>query len=135
MHNLHSPNLFETRYGHVLQCTCCDRIQVTFRQHTLLIDEEEFEVLTRTLRRTWRQVQDAEGQNQWRLQAGTDAGDVSLLLPEPSLRALHELLEGAWAMYELQKQLQALASGPARGVLKDYSPSAHSRWSGMDRSS
>lgn len=120
MYNLHRPNLFETRYGSILRCTCCDRIQIVFRGHSLLVDENEFETLVRTLDRAWTQVREEEGQSQWRLQAGTDAGDVSILLPEPSLKALHELLQGAWAMYRLRNRIEAVASGAATDVLRDH---------------
>jgi hypothetical protein len=43
MHNLHGPNLYSTRYGTVLCCTCCGRIQITFHGYVLLMDEAEFE--------------------------------------------------------------------------------------------
>jgi hypothetical protein len=128
MHNLHGPDrLFETRYGHVLQCECCDRIQIAFRDHTLLVDEDEFEVLVRTITQAHREVQDEEGPDRWRLQAGTDAGSVSLVLPEPALRSLHALLQGAWGMYVLQARVQAVASGregTAHDVLRDHVPHA-----------
>jgi len=139
MHNLHGPDrLFETRYGHVLQCACCDRIQITFREHTLLVDEEELEVLTETIKHAWRQVRDATDQDQWSLQASTDAGPVAITLPEPSLRTLHALLQGAWSMYLLRERVGAVASGEegsARDVLRDHVPPVASRWSGIDRSS
>ena len=138
MHNLHGPDrLFSTRYGHVLQCDCCDRIQVTFREHTLLLDEEELEVLTDTIKHAWEEVRETKGQNRWELQAGTDAGPVSITLSEPSLRTLHALLQGAWSMYTLRERVGAVASGAenaAQAVLRDHAPQAHSRWSGIDRS-
>jgi hypothetical protein len=139
MHNLHGPEqLFSTRYGHVLQCACCDRIQIAFREHTLLVDEDELEVLTETIKHAWRTVQDSNGPDQWELQAGTDAGPVAITLTEPSLRTLHTLLQGAWSMYTLQERLSAVASeteGTAHDVLRDHVPPACSRWSGIDRSS
>ena len=139
MHNLHGPDrLFATRYGHVLQCTCCDRIQITFREHTLLVDEEELEVLTETIKHAWRRVREDEGPERWELQAGTDAGPVSITLSEPSLRTLHTLLQGAWSMYTLRERVQAVASGAegtAHDVVRDHVPPTHSRWSGIDRSS
>ncbi len=122
MHNAHGPHLFETRFGSVLQCTCCGRIQITFRSHTLLVDEEEFEELAHTLHRAWTQVRGAEGQNTWRLQASSDAGDVSILLPHSSLKALHGLLQGARAMYRLRNRVEAVASGAASDVLRDHVP-------------
>ncbi len=124
MHNLHGPGrLFKTRYGHVLQCTCCDRIQITFREHTLLVDADELEVLTDTIKHAWQNVQDTDGPDQWQLQAGTDAGPVSITLAEPSLRTLHALLQGAWSMYTLRERVDAVASGTdgtARSVLRDH---------------
>jgi hypothetical protein len=138
MHNLHGPDrLFTTRYGHVLRCACCDRIQVTFREHTLLVDEDELEVLTETITHAWRQVQDATDQDQWSLQTSTDAGPVAITLTEPSLRTLHNLLQGAWSMYTLQERVQAVApqtGGTAHDVLRDHVPPAASRWSGINRS-
>lgn len=126
MHSLHGPDrLFTTRYGHVLQCNCCDRIQITFREHTLLVDEDELEVLTETIKHAWWQVQDVEGPDQWTLQAGTDAGPVTITLSEPSLRTLHALLQGAWSMYMLRDRVEAVASGAggrARNVLRDHVP-------------
>jgi len=139
MHNLHGPDhLFSTRYGHVLQCDCCGRIQITFHEHTLLVDEDELEVLTDTIKHAWEEVRDAEGQDRWKLQAGTDAGPVSITLTEPSLRTLHALLQGAWSMYTLRERIGAVASNAetaARTVLRDHAPPAHSRWGGIDRSS
>lgn len=139
MHNLHGPDrLFDTRYGYVLQCECCDRIQITFREHTLLVDEEELEVLTETIKHAWRHVRRAEGPDRWELQSGTDAGPVSITLSEPSLRTLHALLQGAWSMYTLRERVSAVAAGTegtAHDVLHDHVPPAHSRWSGIDRSS
>lgn len=124
MHNLHGPDrLFKTRYGDVLQCTCCDRIQISFRKHTLLVDEDELEVLTDTIKHAWDEVRDAETVDRWKLQAGTDAGPVSITLSEPSLRALHALLQGAWSMYTLRERVDAVASGTegtARNVLRDH---------------
>ena len=139
MHNLHGPDrLFTTRYGHVLQCACCDRIQITFRDHTLLVDADELDVLTETINHAWRQVRDVEGPDQWTLQAGTDAGPVSIPLSESSLRTLNALLQGAWSMYTLQTRVDAVAetgAGTPRDVLRDHAPPACSRWSGIDRSS
>jgi len=139
MHNLHGPDrLFATRYGHVLQCACCDRIQITFREHTLLVDADELEVLVDTIKHAWEEVRNAEGKDRWELQAGTDAGPVSITLSEPSLRTLHALLQGAWSMYALRERVGAVASGAegtAREVLHDHVPPAASRWSGIDRSS
>jgi hypothetical protein len=130
MHNLHGPDrLFTTRYGHVLQCECCDRIQITFRDHTLLVDENELEVLTDTIKHAWRTVRDADGPDQWELQAGTDAGPVAITLTKPSIRTLHALLQGAWSMYTLRERVDAVAEGAAgtpRAVLRDHVPSAHS---------
>lgn len=139
MHNVHGPDrLFETRYGHVLQCACCGRIQITFREHTLLVDTEELEVLCKTIARAWREIEDTEGSTQWELQAGTDAGPVSVTLTKPSLRTLHALLQGAWSMYSLRERVRAVAGSAedrrARDVLHDHVPSTQSRWRGIDRS-
>lgn len=139
MHNLHGPDhLFSTRYGHVLQCDCCGRIQITLRDHTLLVDEDELEVLTETIKHAWRNVRDTDGPNQWKLRAATEAGPVSITLTEPSLRTLHALLQGAWSMYTLRDRVSAAASGTegtAHDVVRDHVPPAHSRWGGIDRSS
>ena len=127
MHNLHSPKLYATRHGTILRCECCTRIQITFRDHVLLVDEEEFEVLVQTVQRAWSRLRDAEEQDQWRLQAETDGGEVGVVLTEPSLTALHELLQGAWAMYVLRERVAAAASGlsgRAHDVLRDHVPGA-----------
>ena len=138
-HNLHGPDrLFETRYGYVLQCECCGRIQITFREHTLLVDADDLEVLTNTIKHAWEQVRSADAQDQWTLQAGTDAGPVAITLTEPSLRMLNALLQGAWSMYTLRDRVSAVASGmdgTAHDVVRDHVPPACSRWSGIDRSS
>lgn len=120
MHNIHSPNLFETRYGAVLKCQCCGRLQITFREHTLLLDEDEFATLVRTLHRAWEEVRADANADRWRLEAGTDAGMVSIVLSEPSLRALHTLLRGAWQMYTLRERVHAVASGRPHDVLRDH---------------
>jgi hypothetical protein len=127
MHNLHGPDrLFETRYGHVLQCACCGRFQVVFRDHTLLVDDSELGILCETVRYALRKLE-VEGQEKWRLKIDTDAGPVAVLLTEPSLRALHALLQGAWSMHALQRRTQAVQSGDeteARTVLRDHAPAA-----------
>jgi hypothetical protein len=140
MHNLHGPDrLFETRYGDVLQCACCDRIQITFREHTLLVDEEELEVLTDTIKHAWETVRNTEGQDRWELQAGTDAGPISITLSEPALRTLHVLLQGAWSMYSLRERMRAVGGTAddrrARDVLRDHVSPTPSQWSGLDQSS
>ena len=126
MHNLHGPDrLFETRFGHILQCKCCNRVQITFRDHVLLVDEDELELLVQTIHRAWTQLQQSEDESGWRLQAGTDGGPISIVLSQPSLRALHKLLQGAWDMYVLQERVQAVASGQAgtaHDVLRDHVP-------------
>lgn len=125
MHNLHSPKLFETRHGDILRCKCCPRIQITFRDHVLLVDEEEFELLMQTVRQAWSQLRQTEERDQWKLQAQTDGGEVGVVLTESSLTALHELLQGAWAMYVLQERVAAAASGlsgRAQDVLRDHVP-------------
>jgi hypothetical protein len=131
MHNLHGPDrLFSTRYGHVLQCECCGRIQITFRDHTLLVDEDELEVLTDTIKHAWQNVQDTDGPDQWELQAGTDAGPVAITLTEPSIRTLHALLQGAWSMYTLRERVAAVApetEGTPRTVVRDHAPLPHSQ--------
>lgn len=127
MYNLHNPDLFETRHGSVLRCECCTRIQITFRGHVLLVDEDEFELLLQTVQHAWTQLREAEGTDQWRLQAETDGGEVGVVLTEPSLTALHELLQGAWAMYVLRERVAAAAtglSGRAPDVLRDHVPNA-----------
>jgi hypothetical protein len=134
MHNVHGPDrLFETRYGHVLQCECCQRLQITFRDHTLLIEEDELELLTETVKHALRQVRDAGGPDQWEFQADTDAGPVSVTLTEPSLRTLHALLQGAWSMYVMDERIGAVATGEggtAHDVLRDHMPPSHSLWGG-----
>ncbi|WP_103027401.1 hypothetical protein [Salinibacter altiplanensis] len=140
MHNLHGPDrLFETRYGHVLQCACCSRIQITLREHTLLVDADELEALTDTIKHAWAKVRNEDGQDQWTLQAGTDAGPVSITLSEPSLYTLHILLQGAWSMYTLRERVWAVVGGAdnhrARDVLHNHVPPTQSRWGRLDQSS
>ncbi|WP_103028564.1 hypothetical protein [Salinibacter altiplanensis] len=137
MHNLHGPDrLFETRYGHVLQCECCGRIQITFREHTLLLEVEDLEALTDTVKHAFRQVRDAEGQDQWTLQAETDAGPVTITLTEPSVQALNDLLQGAWSMYVLRERVAAISpdeDGSPEDVLRDHLPLPESRQTDRNR--
>ncbi len=129
MYNLHGPDtLYSTRYGHILQCTCCNRVQITFRDHTLLVDEDELKVLVQTVKHARRKVKENEEQDHWTLHAGTDAGSVAIKLPEPSLHALSGLLEGAWSMYVLQERVRAVANdgmGAPTDVLHDHAPGAN----------
>jgi len=74
MYNLHAPTLFETRYGTLVRCECCTRIQITFRDHVLLVDEAEFELLVQTVQRALTQLRQADGQSEWTLQAQVDNG-------------------------------------------------------------
>lgn len=129
MYNLHGPNnLYSTRYGYVLQCTCCDRVQITFRDHTLLVDEAELEVLVDTVKHARKKVKEDADQDHWKLRAGTDAGAVAITLAEPALQALSGLLEGAWSMYVLQERLGAIkedGTGTPEDVLRDHVPGAN----------
>lgn len=131
MHNLHDPNLYSSRYGTVLRCECCDRIQVTFHGYVLLMDEDEFERLQAAVERAHEQGAADAGQvtngNQdgWGIQADTDGGTVRVRLTENSLAALHALLQGAWQMYVLDERLRAAASGldeRAPDVVRDHAP-------------
>lgn len=127
MYNLHSPKLYETRHGTLLRCECCTRIQISFRDHVLLVDEAEFELLVRTVQQALTRLRQAEEEKQWHLQAETDGGEVGVVLTEPSLQALHELLQGAWAMYVLEERLEAARtglSGHAQDVTRDHVPHA-----------
>ncbi|WP_103018937.1 hypothetical protein [Salinibacter altiplanensis] len=130
-HNLHGPDrLSETRYGYVLQCECCGRIQIIFREHTLLMYEDELEVLADTVKHALKQVRSTESQDRWTLQAETDAGPVAITLTEPSLCALNTLLQGAWSMYVLRERVAALSSeedGNPEDVLRDHLPRPSSR--------
>lgn len=125
MYNLHNPDLFETRHGAVLRCECCSRIQITFRDHMLLVDEDEFELLVQTVRQALTRLRDADSEEEWHLQAEADNGTVGVVLTEPSLAALHELLQGAWAMYVLRERVTAAGSGlseRALDVVRDHVP-------------
>ncbi|PQJ35310.1 hypothetical protein BSZ35_12490 [Salinibacter sp. 10B] len=127
MYNLHSPKLFRTRHGAILRCECCSRIQIEFREHVLLVDEDEFELLMRTVRQALAQLREAEEQESWQLQAQTDGGAVGVVLTEMSLAALHELLQGAWAMYVLEERIDAATTDladRATDVVRDHLPCA-----------
>ncbi len=120
-HNAHAPNLFDTRDGSVLHCACCDRIQITFRGLMLLITVEEFDVLCRTVAKAWEEINDREDAPTWRLSADTDAGGVSVTLHLDELRALRELLNGAYAMMTLRDSLRAVAAGAGRNTVPEES--------------
>jgi hypothetical protein len=128
MHNLHDPNLYSTRYGTVLRCHCCDRIQVTFHGYVLLMDEAEFERFRAAVERAHDREQGAEEGSPWGIQADTDGGPVQVRLTEASLAALHDLLQGAWRMHGLDERLRAARTGLAErapDVVRDYVPGAH----------
>ena len=127
MHNLHDPNLYSTRYGTVLRCNCCDRIQVTFHGYVLLMDETEFERLQTAVERAHDQERAAADvdQDSWGIQADTDGGTVEVRLTKTSLAALHALLQGAWQLYVLDERVAAAASGLAErapDVVRDHVP-------------
>jgi hypothetical protein len=127
MYNLHNPKLFRTRHGAILRCECCSRIQIEFREHVLLVDEDEFELLLQTVQQALTQIRESEDEEQWQLQAQTDGGAVGVVLTEMSLEALHELLQGAWAMYVLEERIDAAAtelSDRATDVVRDHLPCA-----------
>jgi hypothetical protein len=121
MHNLHSPNLYSTRHGTVLRCTCCDRIQVTFRHRVLLVEKADFESFRHTVHEAWTQLQQAADAGRCALRADADGGAVDIVLTDTSLKALKTLLDGAWRMYVLDEHLQAIASGD-RGTAHDAPP-------------
>lgn len=125
MHNLHAPNLYSTRHGTVLRCTCCDRIQVTFRHRVLLVEKADFESLRHAVHEAWTQLQQAAGTERCALRADADGGAVDIVLTDTALKALKALLDGAWRMYVLDEHLQAVASGDhgtAPDMLSGYAP-------------
>lgn len=127
MYNLHDPKLFETRHGALVRCECCTRIQITFRDHVLLVDEAEFELLVQTVQQARTQLRQADGQSEWTLQAQADNGTVDVVLTESSLAVLHDLLQGAWSMYVLDERVEAAEtgfSGHAHDVVRDHVPGA-----------
>lgn len=111
--SLHEPSLYDTRNGRVLRCACCDRIQIEFRCHTLLIDAEEFDTLLGAVVEVLDEMESGEV-NSWRLSAPTDAGTVSTTFNAEEIQALYELLAGAQAMRTLGDRLTALAEGRRR---------------------
>lgn len=129
MYNLHGPDrLYSTRYGHVLQYNGCDHVQITFRDHTLLVDEHELDALAKTIEHAWREVDEDADKEHWQLRAGSADGPVSITLTKPSLRSLSALLQGAWSMYVLQERVQAMTedgTGTPEDVLRDHVPGAN----------
>jgi hypothetical protein len=111
--NLHEPHLYDTRDGRVLRCECCGRLQIEFRQHTLLIDAEEFETLLGAVAEVLDEMERGDV-NSWRLSAPTDAGTVSATFNAGELQALYDLLAGAQAMRTLGARLHAVAQGRRR---------------------
>lgn len=125
MYNLDAPNLYETRHGNILRCECCSRVQITFRDHVLLVDDAEFELLVQTVRQALTRLEREETEEEWHLQAQGDTGPVDVVLTKPSLAALHELLQGGWAMYVLEERVAAAGSGlsdRALDVVRDHVP-------------
>lgn len=113
--SLHEPALYETRDGRVLRCACCERVQIEFRDHTLLVDAAEFETLLGTVVEVLDEVEGDDGRDGWRLTAPTDAGrEVSVAFGHDALRALYELLAGAQAMRTLGERVGAVAAGACR---------------------
>jgi len=122
-HNLHAPKLFETADGSVVHCACCGRLEIEFRDCTLRLSPDEFDVLTRTVAQADEDIRadpraDARTQT-WRLSAETGDGDVSVVLQADELRALDRLLKGAYAMMTLRDSLNAIAQGAGRDVRID----------------
>ena len=111
--SLHEPSLYDTCDGRVLRCECCDRIQIEFRRHTLLIDAAEFETLLGAVVEVLDEME-AGTTDSWRLAAPTDAGTVSATFNADELQALYALLAGAQAMRTLGARLHAVAQGHRR---------------------
>lgn len=123
MHSLHDPDrLFRTRSGYVFLCDCCGRLQIVVRNHTLLLYEDDLEPLTNTVNRALKKMQDAADDETWEFKIQTEAGPVSMVLTESSLRSVRNLLQGAWSMYRLRTRTSAVASGEgtAHNVLRDH---------------
>jgi len=108
-HNLHGPDLYRTRRGSVLQCACCDRIEVHFGDFSLRMDVEQFDALCRTVAGAWESMQE-EDATTWRF----TAGDVSMSLSRADVRQLYILLAGAESMRVLRESLHAIDEGRVR---------------------
>jgi hypothetical protein len=102
-----SPVLFETPRGRVVHCTCCGRFQIEFDHLLLLLDTPGFWSFRRTIQQgaTPREAAPAS----WTLQAHTDAGEVRVPnMDRAALLALHDLLDGAAALRELQVLIESV---------------------------
>ena len=108
-HNLHGPDLYRTRHGSVLQCACCDRMEVQFGDFSLRMDVEQFDVLCRTVAGALESMQEKEADT-WQF----TAGDLSKHLSRAELRHLYHLLAGAESMRVLRESLHAVADGRLR---------------------
>lgn len=99
--------LFATKHGQVVHCTCCGQIEITFRGERLRLPSSDFDALVATVDQAWHDIQEtATPSTRWRLAAATSAGPVSVTFATPEVAALHELLDGASAMMELDAILK-----------------------------
>lgn len=112
-HNLHAPYLFKTANGRILHCACCGRVQVEFGDALFLMTTDTFGDLCDTVRET---LEDAPPSGTWQLRVDGDAARHTVSLNRNQLRALDALLDGAYAMYVLRKQVRAVARGTNRDV-------------------
>lgn len=108
-HNLHGPDLYRTPHGSVLQCDCCDRIEVQFGDVSLRMDVEQFDVLCRTVAGAQEEMKEKEADT-WQF----TTGDFSVRLDRAELRRLYHLLAGAESMRILRESLHAVADGRLR---------------------
>lgn len=109
---LDASPLFETAYGSVRHCPCCDRIQVTFQDRTLLLDASYFEALVHHVAAADEQAPLRPHSGWWKLCTDTCAGEVAVLLRDNELAHLRSLLDGAAAMLELNDLLADTLGAP-----------------------
>jgi hypothetical protein len=108
-HNLHGPDLYRTPHGTVLQCACCDRLEVQFGRFSVRMGVDAFDDLCRTVARAREEMQDPDraDRDAWELSGGSK----TIRLSREDIRHLYTLLAGAEAMRVLRESLHAVAEG------------------------
>lgn len=98
--------LFQTSNGTVIHCSCCGQLEITFLGGRIRLDPSDFETVAETVDRTWRRIQASDTESErWQLAAQTENGPMQVEFAPREIEALHELLQGAAVMMELDDML------------------------------
>ena len=95
------PYLFRTRFGSVLKCDCCGRLELRYLDVHIIVSEEEFNAMRGALTRLEAERAKHPQTTGWRLTTYEDGRACPVQYAAVDVVRLHTLVEGAAAVIEL----------------------------------